>query len=111
MLKFESPHSKYTGELALPEYDDFTGAMFNVYRDALERQGGTEAKFFLELGRRAAYAGAEVIKRYGKWDIEGLAVDQFLAWESDPEAENMRFVQWVGQTFADWYKIARDPNA
>ena len=110
MIKHKSPSKTLPGYIELPDLDDFSGAMFNRYKDEIQKQGNAEAKFTYELNSRVAYAGAHVIKEWGKWAIDGLTVDEFLSWEKDPAKEKTRFVAWLGSTWAAYYKQATDPN-
>lgn len=111
MIVFESPFETWPGSFSLPAYEDFTGQMFNEYRDGMNaRNDKDQSKYAHDLRRKAAFVGIEWIKKYGSWDIDGVSVNDIAAWESDPAQERPKLVAWIGQNIGKYYNDVLDPN-
>ena len=102
--RVESPLAKWPGSIELPDPDLFSGRMWSDWRKAID---ATEAT---ELNRIYAYAGADLIKKHGKWAIEGVTLAAFQGWQHKPDDELMKFVSWVGKQMNRYMEIITDPK-
>ena len=99
-----SPLASYPGRLVLPLPDDFSGVMWRDWRKAVE---DTEAE---TVNRLYGYAAARFIKKHGQWKLEGLSLADFQKWETDPRAERIKPVSWVGRSMQRYIDLIIDPK-
>lgn len=103
MEKFISPLQKWAGSFELPDYDDFTGADWNTWRDAFQSAPDDT------LNRRMCYAGLTLIKKVGKWDL-AIPLAEVEAWKNKPADERLRLVSWLGRSINIYIDELIDPK-
>lgn len=96
MVKFDSPLKKWPGSFSLPDYDDFDGIMWDIWRKAMD--GMAEDT----INRRFCFAGLILIEKIGKWEIESITLTDVRKWEKDKKAERIRLVSWLGQSVGNY---------
>ena len=103
MVEFESPLKKWPGSFLLPDYDDFSGEMWDIYRQAMEATGDDT------LNRKFCYAGLSLIDKVGEWCLE-IELAEMQKWAKDKKAERTRLVSWVGKSVGDYIDELIDPK-
>jgi hypothetical protein len=104
MIIYTSPLAKWPGSVSLPDYDDFTGTHWDIWRKAFEASPDTT------LNRRYAYAGLTMLESIGgEWEME-ISLKDVQAWASNPGEERVRLVSWLGKQFATYIDELIDPK-
>lgn len=107
---FVSPITRFPGEVIFPHPDYVRGDQYNQIRLIHERRGKEKADLFHTAAQKMAYIGAEFIADNGAWGIEGVTLEEFMAWDTAPENEPFRFVTWFGNAFSGWVDELLDPK-
>ena len=102
---FESPLASWPGSFTLPHTDEFSGAHWQTHRKAVDKP----LRASYSMIHLYAYAGLEVIKAYGEWNME-TSLKEVQAWETDPEAERIKFIAWIGRTYKEYMLDIMDPK-
>lgn len=101
---------RFPGQVVLPHPDYVSGEQYNQIRLAHEKRGKGKADVSHTAVQKMAYIGIEFVAEYGVWDIEGVAIEEFQSWDTQPEKEPFRFVTWFGTAFSDWVNELLDPK-
>lgn len=121
MLTIKSPLKAWTGSIKLPEPDEFNGVHWRVWKNGVNKEG----RKAYALTHLYCYAGLELIKAAGEWnitrpvensptqedeteadqeaDIEDklrvlLPLKEVQTWENAPEEERIKLVAWLAKT-------------
>ena len=99
------------GTIELPKAEDFTGLMWLAYEGEAERRGLIEQDDSVYRKRqKSAYTAAGFISKHGQWKLEGLTLEEFQQWESDPTKERVKFVCWLSNQWGAYISGVLDPN-
>lgn len=105
-VTFTSPLARWPGSITLPDPNIWTRDMHEAWGDMLTRHEGARA-----MNRILCYAGLELIRQYGQWDME-LPLDEVAGWESGPaKDEHVRLVFWIGKRIHDYMNSIVDPKS
>lgn len=112
-LEVERPGSHFPGSLHFPPVESFNRLMHMAIRHQIDARpmpkGGKLTQY--DFDRIYAFRAAAFIREgYGKWEIEGLTVEEFLDWEHRPDLEKLNFVFWVKDAFLAYQEKVEDPN-
>ena len=105
MTVLESPLKAWPGKVELPQPDDFSGVHWATWKAAVNRP---KRKPYA-LTHLYCYAGLELVKAHGGWQME-IPIEEAQAWESDPEAERIKLVAWLGRSFMAYMDEIIDPK-
>lgn len=105
-LVIESPLKAWPGGIELPKADDFNGVHWQVWKGAVNKSG----RKAYALTHLYCYAGLELIKAAGSWNIDDLPLEEVQAWEKKPEDERIKLVAWLGRTFQTYMDSILDPK-
>ena len=131
MLTVKSPLKAWTGSIKLPKPDNFDGTHWRVWKKAVNQP---DRKAYA-LTHLYCYAGLELIKAAGEWnitvaaengqiqeddpeneaDIEyeeraSLPLEEVRTWENKPEDERIKLVAWLGRTVMGYMDDIMDPK-
>jgi hypothetical protein len=101
----KSPLKAWPGNIHLPEPDDFNGTHWRIWKDAVNKP---KRKAYA-LTHLYCYAGLELIKATGKWQIEP-PIEVVRAWEDVPDDERIKLVAWLGRTMMNYMDNIMDPK-
>jgi len=104
-LKIKSPLKAWPGGIELPLPDEFSGVHWQAWKASVNKP---KRKSYA-LTHLYCYAGLELIQAAGVWDIE-LPIDEVQKWETDPGAERIKLVAWLGRTFMGYMDNIIDPK-
>ncbi len=106
-MKYEISLGSITGDIELPELEDFNGVMGNWYRDRLEQfhKDHPKASQYQVHG----YVCAEFVEQFGKWNIKALTPDDLKEGLESPEMEKTAVVGWFSALFKPYIKQVFDP--
>lgn len=107
-MKFESVLPKYPGYVEVPDLDDWSGVMFDDYQEIAVKLARAHEGSSGKLVR--GYAAAAWLKKHGKWDIDGVSLDEFCGWLDNREAERTRLAFWWAGQWDDYFQQVIDPN-
>ncbi len=105
MLTVKSPLKSWVGSIGLPKPDDFSGAHWRVWKDAVNRP---KRKAYA-LTHLYCYAGLELIKAAGEWELKP-PLEEVQAWENAPDDERLKLVAWLGKTIMGYMDSIMDPK-
>lgn len=105
MKEFTSFLKAWPGKFSLPEPDDFSGLHWKVYKDGLNKP----LRSAYADTHRFAYTALEMIARHGAWEME-IPIEEVQAWETDPAAERIKLIAWVGYEFNRYMVGIIDPK-
>ncbi len=135
MLTVKSPLKVWAGSIGLPKPDDFSGVHWRVWKKGVNKKN----RKAYALTHLYCYAGLELIKAAGVWDItlpvengpikdDGpeneadqetdsesperavLPLEEVQAWEKKPDDERIKLVAWLGRTVMDYMDDIMDPK-
>jgi hypothetical protein len=105
MHELVSPLKAWPGTVKLPEPDEFSGSNWQVWKDSVN----SPKRKNYALTHLYCYAGLELIQAAGEWDIN-VPLTQVLAWETDPDAERIKLVAWLGRSMMVYMDDIMDPK-
>ena len=106
MFVIKSPLEAWPGSIELPLPEEFNGVHWKTWKDAVSKP---KRKSYA-LTHLHCYAGLELIKAAGAWNIEAPALDEVQAWEGKPEDERIKLVAWVGRSVLNYMNDIMDPK-
>jgi len=102
----ESPLARWPGRLTLPHPDEFSGDHWAAWQAAIEAHQAIDT-----INRRLAYAGMEFVKAVGgQWQFD-LPLATVRSWETQPGAERLKFISWLGREFHTYLDAIVNPKA
>ena len=105
-LVIESPLKTWPGSIELPNPDEFNGLQWQIWKGAVSGAGRKS----YALTHLHCYAGLELVKKAGAWNIDGVTLEEVQGWAKNPEDERVRLVSWLGKTLMDYMNDIMDPK-
>ena len=101
---------KFSGSVTLPDPEDLSTAAFNSLAEIEDEINLADEDDNHVLMRTKAYRFGLFVEKYGKWEIDGLALKDFNGWRKKPDNEKFRFCIWAANVWTDYQGKLADPN-
>lgn len=101
----ESPLKAWPGSITLPEPNEFSGTQWQAWKDAVNKP----LRASYSRTHLYCYTGLDLLAQHGGWEME-IPLAEVRAWETDPDAERVKLVAWLGRTFHDYMEDIIDPK-
>lgn len=100
-----SPLEAWPGEIHLPHPDEFNRTMWQTWKDGINKPLRKSYAMLHLYG----YTGLELIQKHGEWQMD-IPLEEVRAWETDPDAERVKLMAWLGRSMIHYMDGITDPK-